>query len=226
MACCCKEAAGSKIRLIWRQVRYSPECTWSTTEYISWTVRVTEQMESQASLCGICSMINDDAKCILEITSTTVMAKAAFNNKSTFFTSKLEFNLRKKHLEYSLVWCWKLETWKVDQKYLGRFEMWRWRRMELDRSCEKWRNTVLQTVKDERNILPRRRKIRKEEEEDEEQERLTGLIASCVITALYNTLLKERLGKGQKWWEDEEDVSSYRVALSKREDTVNFNRKN
>jgi hypothetical protein len=38
--------------------------------------------------------------------------------------------------------------------------------------------------------------------------------------------LKERLGKGQKWWEDEEDVSSYRVALSKREDTVNFNRKN
>jgi hypothetical protein len=45
-------------------------------------------------------MIND-AKCIHEITSITAMAKAAFNNKRTLFTSKLEFNLRKKHLEYS-----------------------------------------------------------------------------------------------------------------------------
>jgi hypothetical protein len=56
------------------------------------------------------------------------MAKAALNRKKTLFTSKLDMNSRKK-----LVKCynWSIalygaETWtlwKVDQKYLERFEL-------------------------------------------------------------------------------------------------------
>jgi hypothetical protein len=47
---------------------------------------------------------------------------------------------------------WKL--WKVDQKYLGSFEMWRWRRMEKISWTDHMRNEdVLHTVKKERNIL-------------------------------------------------------------------------
>jgi hypothetical protein len=63
------------------------------------------------------------------------MAKTAFRKKKALFTSKLDFNLRKK-----LVQCYKwsialygAETWlfqQVDQKYLESFEMWYWRRME------------------------------------------------------------------------------------------------
>jgi len=48
-----------------------------------------------------------------------------------------------------------LSTWtvqKINQKYLGSFEMWCWRRMEIS-----WighvRNEVLHRVKEERNIL-------------------------------------------------------------------------
>jgi len=50
------------------------------------------------------------------------MAKAAFEEKMTFFTSKLNLHLRKK-----LVKCYIL---KIDQKYLETSEMWCWRRME------------------------------------------------------------------------------------------------
>jgi hypothetical protein len=59
------------------------------------------------------------------------VAKAAFNKKKSLFTSKLDLNLRNKHLEHSFV-CG--ETWtllKNDQKYLESFEMWCWRRMEI-----------------------------------------------------------------------------------------------
>jgi hypothetical protein len=62
------------------------------------------------------------------------MAKATFNKK-TLFTSKLDLELRKK-----LVKCymWNIalygaETWtlrKLDQNYMGSFEIWCWRRME------------------------------------------------------------------------------------------------
>jgi predicted GNAT superfamily acetyltransferase len=63
------------------------------------------------------------------------MAKAAFNNKKTLFTSKLDLNLSKK-LVKCYIWSVALygsETWtlgKVDRKYLESFEMWCWRRME------------------------------------------------------------------------------------------------
>jgi len=62
------------------------------------------------------------------------MAKAAFRKKP-FFTSKLDLNLRKK-LVQCYMWSIALygaETWtfqKVNQKYMERFEMWYWRRME------------------------------------------------------------------------------------------------
>jgi hypothetical protein len=44
---------------------------------------------------------------------------------------------------------------KVNQKYLERFEMWCWRRMEKISWTDRVRNEeVLHTVKEERNILP------------------------------------------------------------------------
>jgi DNA phosphorothioation-dependent restriction protein DptG len=62
---------------------------------------------------------------------------------------------------------------KVDQKYLGSFEMWCWRRMEKISWTDRVRNEeVLQGVKEERNILHTIKKGR-----------LTGLVTSCVETA-------------------------------------------
>jgi hypothetical protein len=85
------------------------------------------------------------------------MAKAAFNNKKTLFTSKLDINLRKKPVK-CYIWSVALydaDTWtlrKVDQKYLESFEMWCWRRLEISwTDCV--RNEVLHRVKEERNIL-------------------------------------------------------------------------
>jgi hypothetical protein len=81
-------------------------------------------------------MITNDAKCTREIKSRIAMAKAAFNKKKIFFTSKLDLNLRKK-LVKCYIWSIALygaETWtlrKVDQKYLESFEMWCWRRMRI-----------------------------------------------------------------------------------------------
>jgi len=81
------------------------------------------------------NMITNDARCTWEIKFKIAMAKAAFNNKKIILTSITDLNLRKK-----LVKCYNwstalydVETWTIletDQKYLGRFEMWCWRRME------------------------------------------------------------------------------------------------
>jgi hypothetical protein len=104
------------------------------------------------------SMIANDARCIREIKSRIVMAKAAFNKKN-LFTSKLDLNLRKK-LVKCYIWSVALygaETWilqKVDQKYVESFEMWCWRRMEKISWINRVRNEeVLHRVKEERNIL-------------------------------------------------------------------------
>jgi hypothetical protein len=81
------------------------------------------------------------------------MTKAAFNNKKTLFTSKLDLILKKK-----LVKCciWNItfycaENWtlrKVDQKYLENFEMWCRRRMEKISWANLVKNEeVLQTVR-------------------------------------------------------------------------------
>jgi len=42
------------------------------------------------------SMLTNDERCTCEIKSRIVMAKAAFNNKKTLFTSTLDLNLRNK----------------------------------------------------------------------------------------------------------------------------------
>jgi hypothetical protein len=86
------------------------------------------------------------------------MAKTAFNKKKNIFTSKLELNLRKK-LVKCYIWSIALygaETWtvrKVDQKYLESFEMWCWRRMEINWTDRVRNEEVLHRVKEERNIV-------------------------------------------------------------------------
>jgi hypothetical protein len=57
----------------------------------------------------------NDAKCTHEIISMTAMTKAAFNKTRTLFSSKLEFNLRKK-LVKCYIWSIALygaETWTL-----------------------------------------------------------------------------------------------------------------
>ena len=92
------------------------------------------------------------------------MAKAAFSKKNTLSTSKLDLSLRKK-----LIKCYILsmalygaETWTLraaDQKYLGSFEMWCWRRMEKISWTDHVRNEeVLLRVNEQRNILHEIRK--------------------------------------------------------------------
>jgi hypothetical protein len=66
------------------------------------------------------------------------------------------------------------ETWilrKVDQKYLESFEVWCWRRMEISWTDRVRNEEVLHRVKEERNILHTK------------EERLTGLVTSCLGTA-------------------------------------------
>jgi hypothetical protein len=72
------------------------------------------------------SMITNDARCTREIKSRIALAKAAFNEKKTLVTSKLDLNLRKK-LVKCYIWsiafygAEKWTLWKVDQKYLESF---------------------------------------------------------------------------------------------------------
>jgi hypothetical protein len=91
------------------------------------------------------------------------MAKAAFNNKRTPYTSNLDLNLRKK-----LVKCYKwsmalygAETWTLraaDQKYLESFEMWCWKRIEISWTDHVRNVEVLLRVNEQRNILHEIRK--------------------------------------------------------------------
>jgi hypothetical protein len=80
------------------------------------------------------------------------------NKKKTLFTSKLDFNLRKKLVKcyiWSIALCG-AETWtlrKVDQKYLESFELWCRRRMEISWTDHVRNEEVLHRVKEERNIL-------------------------------------------------------------------------
>ena len=103
-------------------------------------------------------MITNDARSTREIKSQAAMAKEAVNKK-TLFTSKMDLNLRKKLVGY-YIWSTALygaETWtvqKVYQKYLQRFEIWCWRRIEKISCSDCVRNEeVLQRVNRDRNIL-------------------------------------------------------------------------
>ena len=115
-----------------------------------------------------------------KVKSVTAMAKVAFNMKKNLFASKVDLNLRKKLVEchiWSIALCG-AETGtlrKVDQKYLGSFEMWCWRRME-NISCT--------------GTEPRNRGI---SYVNKKERRLTRLVTKCVGTAFQNMLLKERM---------------------------------
>ena len=77
--------------------------------------------------------------------------KESFNQQSRLkFQEKTSKVL---HLGHSFVWCRNWTLTKADQKYLGSFEMWRWRRMEKIGCTSHVRNEVLQRVKEEKNIL-------------------------------------------------------------------------
>jgi hypothetical protein len=74
----------------------------------------------------------------------------------TLFGSKLDFELRKKLVKF-YIWSISLygaETWtlrKLDQKNLGSFEMWFWRRMEKISGTDSVNNeAALHRVKEER----------------------------------------------------------------------------
>jgi hypothetical protein len=76
--------------------------------------------------------------------------------KRLFSPANWTYNLRKRLVVkcyiWNLAWCG-AETWtlrKVDQKYLGSFEMWYWRKME--------RISWTDHVRNERNITESRRK--------------------------------------------------------------------
>jgi hypothetical protein len=80
-----------------------------------------KQLENVESFKYLGSIITIYARCISENKTKIAMAKAAFNNKKTLFTSKLDLNLRKKLVKF-YIWSIVLygaETWtlrKVDQK--------------------------------------------------------------------------------------------------------------
>ena len=88
-----------------------------------------------------------------------VIAKEAINRKMSLLTCKLNIDLKKK-LVRCYVWSIALygaETWtlrKLEQKYLERFEIWCWRRMEKKKWSEKVTNEqVLERIGEKRTLL-------------------------------------------------------------------------
>ena len=87
-----------------------------------------KHLEKVECLKYLGSMLTNDGRRTCKMKSRIAMAKAAFNMKKTFFTSKLDLNLRKK-LVKCYTWSMALygaETWTfraADQKYLESFEM-------------------------------------------------------------------------------------------------------
>ena len=87
-----------------------------------------------------------------------VMAKDAFNRKTSLLTRKLSIELKKK-LVTCYVWridlygseAWKLR--KLDCKYLESFEIWCWRRMEKIKLSQKVTNYVLECIGEKRKLL-------------------------------------------------------------------------
>jgi hypothetical protein len=84
---------------------------------------------------------------------------SAFNKKRALFTGTLDLELRKR-LVKCCIWstalfgAGTLMLWAVDQKHLGSFEMWCWRRMEKLSWTNHVRNEeVFLRVKEQRNIL-------------------------------------------------------------------------
>jgi len=104
---------------------------------------------------------------------------------------------------------------KVDQKYLGSFKMWCWRRMAKINWTDRVRNEVLRRVKGERISYM------------QWQRRRANWIShilrrNCLLKHAIEWKIQGRV----KWREDEaEEVSSYWTSLRKRVDTINWKRK-
>jgi hypothetical protein len=88
----------------------------------------SERLENVDYFNCVGSMATNDASCTNEIKSRIARVKVAFNRKKTLFTRKLDLNLSKTPVK-CYIWSIALygaEIWilqKVDQKYLGSFEM-------------------------------------------------------------------------------------------------------
>jgi hypothetical protein len=129
------------------------------------TIKIDQkQLENLKCFKYLGSLLTDDGRCTCEIKSRTAMAKAAFNEKKNFFTSKLDLNSRNKLVKcyFWSVALYGAETWTlraVDQKHVESFEMWCWRRMEKISCTDHVRNEeVLLRVNEQRNILHEIRK--------------------------------------------------------------------
>jgi hypothetical protein len=101
---------------------------------------------------------NDENSKFIRDAKNLRFLKGRVQQEDAFFTRKLGLNLWKKLVKCN-IWSIALygaETWtlrNVDQKYLERFEMWCWGRMEKISWIERVRNEVLHRVKGDRNIL-------------------------------------------------------------------------
>jgi hypothetical protein len=117
-----------------------------------------KQLENVEYFSYLGSMITVDVRCTIEIKPRIALVKATFNGYKTLFTTKFDAELRKKLvMRYILSTAfYGAETWTfqiVDQKYLERFEMWCWRRMEKINWTDYVRNEeVLFGAKEDRNI--------------------------------------------------------------------------
>jgi hypothetical protein len=83
------------------------------------TIKIDQkQLENVKCFKYLGGLLTHDGRCICEIKSRIAMAKAAFNKKKNLFTSKLDFNLRKK-----LVKCyiWSMALYGSRSETRGKF---------------------------------------------------------------------------------------------------------
>jgi hypothetical protein len=102
----------------------------------------------------LCRPIPNVATCTHEIKSRFIIARASFNMKTSLVTITLDWNWRKKLVKcyiWSIAKIWTLR--KAVQKYLESSQMWCWRRLTIIRTDRVKNETVLQKVKEERNML-------------------------------------------------------------------------
>ena len=110
------------------------------------------------------------------------MAKEAFNKKRSIFCGPLEKELRKR-LVKCFVWSVVLygaETWTLrrnEEKQVGEFEMWVWRRME----CVKW--TDKKKIKNAVCARKSRRRKNNAGTDKEEEKKLAGSLAKKELPA-------------------------------------------
>ena len=72
-------------------------------------------------------MTTNDARCIREIKSRIAMVRRRLISPADW-TQNLRKKLVKCCVEHSFVWCWNLDSRRVDYKCIETVEMWRWKR--------------------------------------------------------------------------------------------------